>query len=298
MTDFKKESLLLELLVEGEVSLYKYYSEDVEYFFYKKENKIVPLEYKVYKTENNKIGKNLNYKKTLRDELKCSSEKLSYDLDYKEKELILLFKDYHNCQNFKYKIYRNKKDKGKFNLRAKFGIGFSKIKPPITTTNNSNNEKNIIKFGVEFEYIFPFNNNKWAAFLESSYHSFDVTNSVITGYGVVPSSGAIVPIYRDYGIKYNSIENHFGVRHYMFLHKKNKIFMNTGLLYDLILNSQIDYSNSDAISTVSYFFGAGYDFKNKFSVEVRYNSTRDLSRFSPFTTNYNNISLKFGYNFL
>lgn len=294
-SNFQKESLLLELLIEGEVSLYKYYTDGAEYFYYTKNNNIFPLEYKVYRGPNNTLSENLNYKKTLRDEFTCKT-KINSEFSYKERNFVTFFKKINDCLGKEYIDYTKKDRKDKFNLRGKIGLGFSNSKPPQALESS---KKTILKFGLELEYILPFNNNKWALFLDSGYHSFKGSSGIFTGYVTVPSSGATVPSYKKFDFEYRSIENHIGVRHYLFLNTKNKFFINTGVLYDISLNFESEFTASDSnYSTMSIFFGTGYDFNNKINIELRYNSPRDLTRFSSVETIYENFSIKLGYNFL
>ena len=274
-SNFKEETLLLKLLVKAERSLYQYTENNINYFFYKKENEILPFEYKLYKTSNNNIAKNLNYRKTLSDEFKCSSRQLSYNFDYNKKNFIKFFEEYNECINSNLVLVDKRKSSGKFNLRGKISVGNSTLNTPV---NRNLGDKIIFKFGAEFEYVFPFNNNKWSMLFEPTYQS-----------------------YKEDGFEYSSIENFLGARHYFFVNKNNKLFINAGALIDYTLGSEIKINNVPQKvnqSTITFATGVGYDFNDKYSIEFRYNSERNITLFSGLDSTYSNISLKFGYNFL
>ena len=65
--------------------------------------------------------------------------------------------------------------------------------------------------GIEAEFILPFNNNKWALLIEPTYQYFNTKKET-------PDLTS--------EINYSSIEIPIGVRHYMFINQKSKIFIN------------------------------------------------------------------------
>lgn len=204
-SNFKSESLLLKLLISSnQVALYKYSENNVDYFFYKKEEMVKPLEYKLFKTKSNKIQKNLNYQKTLRDEFSCESKDNNSKIKYKEKNLVNYFKLYFDCNQTNYKDYTKQDKKSKINLRAKLSLGQSTVTNPFNPSSQFDFEKKIaFKLGVELEYVLPFNKNKWSAFIEPTYSSYssDVPD-------LNPNANFI--------IDYQTIELPFGIRHYLF----------------------------------------------------------------------------------
>lgn len=290
---YTKENLLLKVIVDGKAKLLKYYHKGTQYFFYEINSKIEPLEYKLYKTSNATVGKNLNYQKTLRDKLSCSNKKLNSKIKYQEKALIRYFAQYNSCNKEKESVVYSKK--GIFNIWGKFSIGQSISDNPFYSDkkNNQFNDKIVFKYGIELEYIFSSKNKKWSLFFEPTYQSYSSEpKSVYSGNST-------------YYIDYSSIEIPVGLRHYFFLNKKNKIFVNAGVNLDLVLNGEFNFDNSFSakISNTpeNYFLGLGYNFNNKLSLEFRYNSPRSIvpplfSFNGP--NNFNNASLKLGYNFL
>ena len=278
MIDAKEENVLLKVIADGTARLLRYDYEGVQYFFYQLDSGVKPLEYKLYKNSKNALSKNLNYQKTLREQLNCSNKEIKTNIKYKEKALVNYIKEYNLCfNNSNTFVYSFESKKSKFNIRAKLSVGQSKIE--------GRDSELSFKFGGEFEYVFPFNNNKWSAFIEPTYQSFsqDVGSNNF------------------YETNYKSIEIPIGVRHYFFINSDNKIFTNGGFNLDWALNDYLIEKPTNLYeidTTVNYFLGIGYELNNKYSLEFRYNTARDLTRLSTTTSNFINYSLKIGYNFL
>ena len=292
-SNYKKESLLLKVVVDGKARLLKYSSKNVNYFYYMLEDKIYHLEYKRYRTEKGSILKNLNYKKTLRDEINCDNKKLNSDIKYKESSFVTYFTDYNSCHNSSSKLYSNQVKKGKFNLRAKFSLGISNVGNPYTNSPIFKfKEEVIFKIGAEFEYVLPFNNNKWSVLLEPTYQSYSSKSESVTQAGDF-----------SYLADYSSIELPLGFRHYFFINDRNKIFVNSGVNFDVVLDGEFSFANEyerEIKTFTNYFVGLGYVFNNKYSLEFRYNTARDLAILNGINdkADYTNMSFKFGYNFL
>jgi hypothetical protein len=127
------------------------------------------------------------------------------------------------------------------------------------------------RYGVEFEFFLPVNNNKWSMFLEPTYQEFEAIKD-----GELTFAKA----------KYNTIEVPLGLRYYMFLNDKSKIFINISTAFVINGDSKIELfrtSSGNLISTREingteeyYSLGLGYNLNNKLSLEFRYNSKRDL----------------------
>lgn len=288
---FKEHNLLLKLLISSdEVSLYKYNEDNVDYFFYKKNDKILVLEYKPFITSSNKILQNLNYQKTIKDEFSCGSNLNFKNIKYKEKDLVNFFKKYLNCKQLSYRNYSSLDRKIDLNLRGKISLGQSSATNPFNSSSEYDFEKKIIyKIGLELEYILPFNKNKWGIFIEPTFSSYnaDVPN-------LNPSSRM--------NIDYKTIEIPLGLRHYLYLNKKNKLFINTGInIVEFLISGTITHSQNQELELKPYnnlFFGLGYDFNSKYLVELRLNTQKNLNKTNPIPINYNNFSIKLGYNFM
>ena len=86
--------LLKRILESKKILLYKYTDNNIDYFFYKIDQEIKPLEHKIYLTAGEKIGKNLNYQKTLKEKFSCLKDFDFTKIKYNEKSLVKYFKEY------------------------------------------------------------------------------------------------------------------------------------------------------------------------------------------------------------
>ncbi len=321
-SQFIKKTVFLKTLVEGKSSLFLYQNQDFFRFFYLKDNQIKQLEYKLYKDSKNRIGKNLNYLKQLREELPCKKAN-NKNLEYKEKPLVKYFITYNSCnpnslspevKSINYSA--NNQGKSKFNLYARLGFNFSNLQLYVAR-NFQNiirdidfNSKTIYAPGFELEYVMPFNNNKWSVFIDPSYQSYktEITH-------IFPSHPSFKRVT---SVNYKSIELPIGIRHYLFLNsqKKHKLFFDLGINVDVPFNSlvteELNFSKNVNTSEISFnlkpnfFLGFGYTMNEKYKVEFRYNTSRNfelIDRLNANTihyskSNYNTFSFIISYNFL
>ncbi|QXP68413.1 PorT family protein [Polaribacter sp. AHE13PA] len=289
---FKNKNLFLKVIIKGKASLFKYSDNGVDYFFYSINSKIKPLEYKKYKNNKGGISENLNYQKTLRDELNCKN--INSNIKYREDSFINFFSKFNSCSNSSNKLYIKKNRKGKFNIYGKIGFGLSLL--DFTSTP-------AINLGLELEYIFPFNNNKWSLFTEPTYQSaFKTINiDVVTGYTLYappsnPNAMVNLPIYSNEKVKYSSLEIPIAIRHYLFLNNKKVLFINSGINLDFPI--KFNEKETKMNKNISFLLGIGYHFNNKLSIEARYNAPKKIT--SESNTEYPNIQsfmIKLGYSF-
>lgn len=293
---FKEETLFLKLLVEGEANLYQYDDGNLRRFFYNKENTdIEQLVYKSYKTEEQIIHKNNSFKNQLRKDLKCPTigyEKLK-NLEYNKNNLVDFFIEFNKCSSGNYINYMEKQKKTLFALSLRPGLNYSSLSTYNEQT--SSNFRNVdfgnelaFRFGVEAELIMPFNKNKWSLIAEPTYQYFKSEAEFATQTENQKAKA-----------DYKSIEVPVGVRHYFFLNENAKLFVNASYTLDFSTNSVIEFESGPdfEIKTKSNLaFGLGYKHYNKYSIEIRYLTSRDILgdyvyRFSEYKT----FSVIFGY---
>lgn len=102
-------------------------------------------------------------------------------------------------------------------------------------------------------------------------------------------------------LDYTSIEISVGLRHYMFFNEKSKLFVNASVV--LVLNSDLSIiyePNSkdlvDGKSNPNLAFGVGYNHNNKYNMEFRIHTNRQiLAKWKNWTTDYSVMSVIFGY---
>jgi len=296
---FKEETLFLKSLIEGKANLYYYEERDVEKFFFNTENSdLKQLVYKSYYINESQIGRNNEYKKQISENLKCGIDiKEIENANYKSKDLSKIFMKYNNCSNSNSVNYYEKTEKKDlFNLSIRPGFNSSTLEITDTYSSQSQTTKfdreSSFRIGLEFEFILPFNKNKWALFFEPTYQYYkSETESVIF-------PGQLFEAKFMRSVDYKSIEIPFGIRHYLFLNDKSKIFVNAAYVVDLKLTSNIHYDSRDLeiYTGHNFAFGVGYKYNDKFSAEIRLATKRDvLHSYQNWDSNYQTTSLILGY---
>lgn len=277
--NFKKETLFLKLLIEGDSNLYFYKEGALNRYFYNSPNTSIvkQLIYKSYIDTNDKIKQNNRFRQQLANDLKCSSisNKKIANVKYKRKDLIELFINYNNCNNSDFVNYGKKNEADLFNLNIRPGINSSSLSisnSALSSRNVDYSNKFNMRLGIEAEFILTFNKNKWSVLIEPTYQN-----------------------YKDEDVDYKSIELPIGVRHYFFLNDKSKIFANGLFVYDLPLDSNV--GRFDVSSSGNIAIGIGYNFNKKYSLELRYYTKRDFFRdYIAWGSKYNVASFILGYN--
>lgn len=299
--DFQKDQLFLEVLIEGKASLYQYDGGNLKRFFYSSDHsEIEQLIYKPYLTDGN-IAKNNQYKQQLFSDLKCQtvSQNAFKNLNYSKKKLEKLFIQYNECQNASFKNYGEEVEKDFFNLSLRPGINFSSldIHNEIVNSRNVAFEDDInFRFGIEAELILPFNKDKWGLFIEPTYQYYTSEN--------VQKSDKVVGGLLVSQVNYQSIELPVGVRYYLFINEDSKFFVDISYLFDVTINSSIEFKRSNGTSLSSYDLksssniglGLGYKYLDKYSLSLRYQTDQDiLGDYASWDTNYQTYSVIFGY---
>lgn len=287
---FKKEQLFLKVLLEGKADLFLYEDGNLKRFFYNIDNsEVKQLIFKEYLTPKNSIGKNVEYKKQLWNDLKCQNITVNdvETIDYKKNDFVNFFIKYNKCNNSDFIDFEKKQKKDLFNLTLRPGLNSSSL----TIQNSISNSRDAdfdnefgFRFGIETEFILPFNKNKWAVLIEPTYQYYK-SEKKLTSENV--------------NADYTSIEIPIGIRHYMFLNNNSKLFINGSLIIDLSSNSKIDFESSSDLefkTDNNLAFGLGYKYDKKYSLELRYQTGREiLGNYISWSSDYNTLSVIFGY---
>jgi len=295
---FEEQTLFLKVLLEGKANLYQYNEEGMERFFYSNDGGLIkPLVFKLYRDEESIVKKNDEFKKQLWNEVKCFNVDVTVfeDLKYEKNDLTQFFKNYNKCNNSEAVTFEKKQRKNQFNLSLRPSLTSSSLvvdKQDTSTNDVDFGNKTGLRFGVEAEFILPFNKNKWSLIFEPAYQGY--SNETTKTF----RPGTIAEYKETYKVNYTSIEFALGLRHYFFLNNNAKFFLNGSFVLD---NSNgksiIDYpSNPDLTIKKSYnfAFGLGYKYK-KFSLELRYQNRNLLTDYSYYNSEYKSFSTIFGY---
>jgi len=147
------------------------------------------------------------------------------------------------------------------------------------------------RIGIIGEVILPFHNNKWGIGIEPNFQYHNLEQSFNYRFTIGETAKT----------KYTTIETLITLRHYIYLNKKNKIFLNASYILDIPIKSKMDYNARRdlkiAISS-NFALGAGMEFNDRYNFEIRYGFQRDLLNRYTFDANYSLASFIIGYNFV
>jgi len=186
-----------------------------------------------------------------------------------------------------------------FNLTIRPRLNSSSL----TLQNSVSNSRDIdfenktgLGFGLEVEFILPFNKNKWAIAIEPTYQNFKSEKTTVVSN---VSGGKLTT-----NVDYSSIEIPVSIRHYFFLNEDSKIFVNASVLFDFSSKSSIEFTRDDGSNLSSLeidtrnnlAMGVGYKQHDKYSLEIRYQTSKEiLEGYSSWSSDYKTFSVIFGY---
>lgn len=300
--EFNEEELFLKVLIEGKANLYMYEKGILQRFFYQLDaGKIEQLVFKTYRTSSNQLKKNRYFQQQIWNNLKCPaiSKKRLEQLEYKKRSLLKLFAEYNSCHLSDYVNFEAKTQRDFFSLNIRPRFVFSSLSIQNSLSGNRDTDfgaKANVSLGVEAEFVLPFHKNKWSLLIEPTYQRL---NSEQTMERDNVSGGILVS-----QVDYTSLEFPIGIRHYFFFREQSKIFVNASLIFDFTTHSSIHFKRADdsplnsldMLSRNNFAAGIGYTFKNRYSLEARYQSGRDvLSNYTFWDSSYRSFSLILGY---
>ncbi len=285
---FVPESVFLKVILEGKSNLYEFSSNlFVRYFYKVNSEEIQQLVHRKYKSNDSRIITNVYYKQQILNDLKCDAinYKSVENIDYTLSDLKSVFTKYNACYNVSQNNFDNSTKKSKLNFTLRPGVSLSSLRYNDGNEGSSFDYKYTESYltprlGFEVEYVLPSNKNKWSVFVEPTLRFY---------------KSDFLLFNRPYHVDYNSLELPIGVRHYLFLNTKSKIFINGAYIFDFDFKGNI---NSFLIinSTPNFALGAGYSFSDKYNVELRYHSKRNiLNKYEYYTGFFKNTSLIFGW---
>lgn len=301
--EFVEKTVFLRKLVEGPATLYEYKNKNYGYFYKVGDAPVRQLIYKKY-LRSGKIAENSRFRQQLWKDLVCEEMHLNRveKLNYNSGDLIRYFNLYNTCADSSFQPAQREKGKPEFNFNLKGGIDVASLSVE-RGLNAKGTEINGIGYraGFEFEYILPFNKNKWGIHLEPNYRYFASQAEVARNYTSA-----------NLDVTYSSLEIGVGAKHYMFLNSRSKFFITASYVADIKINSRIIFLdtglNMDPELTSFDFrgnlvLGLGYNFEKKYIIELKYGFPRELNgyRLIPesylldWRSNYSYLSVMVGY---
>lgn len=302
---YNNERLFLKQLVIGSANLYIFEENGLEKFFYSVNNSpIKQLVYIQYKANAEDMRNGASYDDYMSNDLfrrqlwmdvRCetTTQQNIKNTEYKFNDLINYFEKYNTCKG-DVPVKKIKDKKVKHNLKASVIYNMGTMSVEEFSASYSPEFKNSsFGFGLEYELLLPFNNNKWGVIFEPSYNTFK-DEQTLPAYGL----STIDPVVKT---DMSYVQLPFGIRYYFFLNDNSKIFTNAiGNIRFIGEKNKIDYTNvtmgdlSFSQTTFSFALGLGYTYK-KISGEFRYYPKSNISIHANVPINYTNSSFILRY---
>lgn len=321
---FENKEFLLKVLLDGKKSLYYLsYNLNGKYFFNNSSGEIEELIYKKYKVNPEEAAKmresgdkvysystiltNNGYIRQLFTDINCNvTRERVKKVAYNQSSLLKYFKEYNKCENTEFKTYNATKN-AEFKIKALVATNYSSLEFLNNNNNNYNSSlysKNFdnkinLGAGLELELIFPYNNNKWAAFIEASFNGYKDKASLKDEQNIT--------------VQYNYIQLTPGLRHYFHLNEKSKISID--VIYNIkkgIGDNRIKYEREEDILIIyknglemtnkmiyNFAFGLNYSYKNyTLGIRTYTESTISENNSNGKYPKYNNLAFLLKYNIL
>lgn len=295
------KTIFAQIIVEGEATLYSYRDNDGLHYFYNvgnsEINELIQKEY----IENGITKYNNDYLVKLNTDVRCTETTDFTRVKLNEKELKKYFINYNSCKNSELKFVKAS-NKIKLGLNVFAGINSSRLTLNKVIPNQFLDDlkfENKISptFGIEGEAYLPINNYKFSIISGVTYRSYDSS---------IKSEDAD----ENFEIQYTSLELNLGVRHYMYLNEKSKLFVEANVVKDFLINekSVLEFDPVSGIQNTgdadnilnpeaNISFGFGYIYNN-FGIKFKYFTSREMFTPVVYASKFDNIALHLTYKVL
>ncbi len=273
--DFRREVLMLKVLIEGKATLFSYQDKHIKRYFFSVDNApIEQLIWKRYLIQANSFGTNNHFRTQLFKLMDNDNTDSVANLNYIKSDLVRFFENYnqHNASTgtpFTSTSFVPKDEKW-FQLSAFVGLNRSKMKYSdyIATWKNTDFDPKFgAKLGLDFTFIMPFNHNKWTIFFAPGYMYYDSD--------AIYYQNTIIKEAKNARFSGKFIELPIGVRYYMFFNSTSRISLSLAYVRDISINSFVDFEigNDYDAGPTSYFSpGIGYHYGKRLNFWVTYQS--------------------------
>ncbi|MEO7176974.1 MAG: hypothetical protein ABIV51_13725 [Saprospiraceae bacterium] len=295
--EWSAERRFLKVILTGKAILYSYDEPSLKrYFFSTQDMPLEQLIFKRYKVDANNIATNNGFRQQLWVDLRCADTEMKNIemIHYESRDLIKYFRAYSKCQGQPIAEFDKEPKRDFYNLKVSTGANLANLsfKNNIVEGDNLIFDTSIgVSLGLESEFIFPFNRNKWGLL-------FDPTFQYVKAQKQRGNTIA--------SISYGSLEFPVGARYYSFLSPKLKLFVdgfyisNFSLNFKSKVNTGLKFSGAqttllDIKPRHSFAIGAGLEYKGM-SAEMRYYTNRNLMSDNLYLkNNYTRVALIIGY---
>lgn len=306
---FEAETLFLKAVVEGQASLYVYKQGNLLQFFFSVGGQ--PLQALIYKKylrvvdkvsmnglkSAEKIEQDLTYRRQLWEKIHCEGMAFSTlnATRYTEEDLSAYFVQYNQCIGgtmVNYADYKPHKDLFNLSVRPGWSLASLSIFDRDDDIDIDFASSQNFRLGIEAEFFFPFNNNKWAFTIEPNYQFYRAS--------WIRKSPDTAHQQQSISAKYHSIELPIGLRYYLYSKAPNRWFIDWVGSLNFAIKSKIDFETSDDLRIIpnpNLGVGVGFAHKN-YSIQIRGSANREVLRNYLFReSNFRFLSIIAGYKF-
>ena len=280
--DLKEMTVMLRVLVSGELTLYQHRTNTWNQFYLKKNGNIQSLIYKKYRNYKKEIFENKGYQGQLWESFRCpdlTTAKLQ-KLKYTKASLTKFVKSYYACENMVIDFQPRKKKSNEFHLYAKLGARYADV---FFKSGNSGKiavfpEEINPRVGFDIEYVLPFRNGHWSLIAEPAYQVYKAETLTDT-------------------INYQSIEMPIGFRYYFFFNQRSRIYVQPAMQLEYAITKDLKVNNRDFDlgSGFNVNLNIGYMYR-RFTLEAKLGLQRQLLvNYLSTTAFYNHFTMTAGY---
>jgi hypothetical protein len=224
-------------------------------------------------------------------------------LNYHKDDLSELISKYNNQFNNgtaernsvkKTKVFYKKNKRQFINITPHIGFNNSELIIDYAVVNRELNfgRKSSIIYGLEVEGIIPYFKKKFSFLFDASFQSHKISGTYLP-----PNT----PFEREISGNYKAIDLGIGLRYRLLLKNKSLLYTNFIMYSTLKHTDKVSFSRGGSIDfhEQNIYYGSislGYKFKNKYSVEVKTSTKRNINEFSERSKiKYLNHAIVFGY---
>lgn len=289
--NWTEKTVFLNVLVEGDASLYSYTDSKGTRYFFKVDSKNTGLDqlvYRKYKVSSTEVSENPQFRQQLYANLMCSNQNVTNfrKIAYKKNDLIEIVKNFNTCTNAQFKVYSNETGKKTtFNYTVFAGLYQSSFLVEFISGEETEKATEI-SYSVGGEVSFTLPSEKFTFFAKAELEKLNVQTK--RNFDLSPSTSVTNDYIFDADVL---ILNLFlGTRYNFLLNDKNKLYIDGALgISKPFGDVEYVFIVSDAsgelqratqsVSSVSDFYlqlGLGYEFNKKFGIDFRIDTAKNL----------------------
>jgi hypothetical protein len=270
---FVEQSLLLQVEMEGEATLYsRQVNEDHTFYFSLPGRTTEQLYYLEYVRSDGKVARDNAFREQLMAAMNCNEVQLAF-LKYEITQLLSAFSDFNACKKSDFKTYNGLQGLSFKYLNIGMGVGTS---PYFIESTNTIEDTEIARFTgntpyieADIEYLIPSLSNRIGFFITGGYLKFsDSDERVLLG------------TEQNIELDYQVFQSTIGVRGYWPFNNTLKLYGEVGLGKDFEIGKgiSIDYSVEgrgyqdfeNTKLTGHLTGGLGIAFYNRYMVEAKF----------------------------